>query len=131
MLHADPHPGNFRILPGPAGTLGGLGVVDFGAVARLPENHLPEAIGTLLRIAMYDDYDDVLAGLRDEGFVKPNIKVDPDELRAYLARSSSRPAPRRSCSPATGCASSSSGCRTSASRGPRSRCGSTCRRRTC
>ena len=38
MLHADPHPGNFRILPdrrrlAPAGS----GVLDYGAVARLPE----------------------------------------------------------------------------------------------
>ncbi|MGZ4436057.1 MAG: ABC1 kinase family protein [Nocardioidaceae bacterium] len=85
MLHADPHPGNFRILPTDDGSLGGIGVVDFGAVARLPGRSLPRAIGTLLRIAMYDDYDDVLTGLRDEGFVKPNIKVDPAELRAYLA----------------------------------------------
>jgi predicted unusual protein kinase regulating ubiquinone biosynthesis (AarF/ABC1/UbiB family) len=84
MLHADPHPGNFRVLPSPDGTLDGLGVVDFGAVARLPERGLPRSIGTLLRIAMYDDYDDVLAGLRAEGFVKPRITVDPEELRAYL-----------------------------------------------
>ena len=34
---------------------------------------------------MYDDYEDVLDGLRAEGFVKPNISIDPDELRAYLA----------------------------------------------
>ncbi len=84
LLHADPHPGNFRVLPTPEGTLGGLGVVDFGSVARLPERSLPHSIGSLLRIAMYDDYDDVLAGLREEGFVKPNIRIDPGELRAYL-----------------------------------------------
>ena len=84
LLHADPHPGNFRVLPTPDGSLDGLGVVDFGAVARLPERTLPRAIGSLLRIAMYDDYDDVLDGLRDEGFVRPNIRIDPDELRAYL-----------------------------------------------
>ena len=35
MLHADPHPGNFRILPTDDGTPGRLGVLDFGAVARL------------------------------------------------------------------------------------------------
>ena len=85
MLHADPHPGNFRVLPTPDGLLGGLGIVDFGAVARLPERSLPHSIGSLLRIASYDDYDDVLEGLRDEGFVKPNIRVDPDELREYLS----------------------------------------------
>jgi predicted unusual protein kinase regulating ubiquinone biosynthesis (AarF/ABC1/UbiB family) len=85
MLHADPHPGNFRLLPTPDGSLGGIGVVDYGAVARLPERSLPRSIGSLIRIAMYDDYEDVLDGLRAEGFVKPNISIDPGELRAYLA----------------------------------------------
>lgn len=85
MLHADPHPGNFRVLPSPAGELGGMGVVDFGAVARLQERSLPLAIGTLMRIAMDDDYDVVLARLREEGFVKPSITIDPVELREYLA----------------------------------------------
>jgi predicted unusual protein kinase regulating ubiquinone biosynthesis (AarF/ABC1/UbiB family) len=85
MLHADPHPGNFRLLPTEDGALGGLGVVDYGAVARLPERSLPHSIGSLIRIAMYDDYADVVDGLRAEGFVKPSITIDPDELRAYLS----------------------------------------------
>ena len=84
MLHADPHPGNFRILPTEHGSLDGMGVVDFGAVARLPEQALPDAIGTLLRIALEDDYTVVLRRLREEGFVKPHITIDPAELRAYL-----------------------------------------------
>jgi predicted unusual protein kinase regulating ubiquinone biosynthesis (AarF/ABC1/UbiB family) len=85
MLHADPHPGNFRVLPTEDGELGGLGVVDFGAVARLPDHGLPRAIGALMRIAMLDDYDLVLDSLREEGFVRPNIRVDVDELRDYLS----------------------------------------------
>ena len=85
MLHADPHPGNFRIMPAPDGGLGGIGVVDYGAVARLPERSLPRSIGSLIRIAMYDDYADVVEGLRAEGFIKPHISIDPDELRAYLS----------------------------------------------
>jgi predicted unusual protein kinase regulating ubiquinone biosynthesis (AarF/ABC1/UbiB family) len=84
MLHADPHPGNFRILTG-GDPPGGLGIVDYGAVARLPENGLPHTMGSLIRIAMYDEYADVLDGLREEGFVKPNIRIDPDELRDYLS----------------------------------------------
>ena len=84
MLHADPHPGNFRVLPTEDGSLGGLGVVDYGAVARLPEKSLPRTMGSLIRIATYDDYQDVLEGLRAEGFVKPNITIDPGELRDYL-----------------------------------------------
>jgi len=85
MLHADPHPGNYRVMPGVDGEPGRLGVVDFGAVARLPEHNLPRAIGTLMRIAMSDDYAEVLSNLRAEGFVKPNITVSPDELRSYLS----------------------------------------------
>ncbi|HEY7042816.1 MAG TPA: AarF/ABC1/UbiB kinase family protein [Nocardioidaceae bacterium] len=79
LLHADPHPGNFRILPD-----GRVGVVDYGAVARLPEGHLPLDIGVLLRHAAQDDYDAVLDGLRRLGFVKSSVHVEVDELRAYL-----------------------------------------------
>jgi predicted unusual protein kinase regulating ubiquinone biosynthesis (AarF/ABC1/UbiB family) len=85
MLHADPHPGNFRILAREDHELGGMGVVDFGAVARLPDHGLPRAIGTQMRIAMLDDYDLVLDSLREEGFVRANIRVDVDELRDYLS----------------------------------------------
>ncbi|MFZ5845929.1 MAG: ABC1 kinase family protein [Actinomycetota bacterium] len=85
MLHADPHPGNFRVLPAEDGGLGRLGVLDFGAVARLPEKGLPLAIGTLMRIALQDDYARVVEQLREEGFIKPRIIVDPDELRDFLA----------------------------------------------
>jgi predicted unusual protein kinase regulating ubiquinone biosynthesis (AarF/ABC1/UbiB family) len=84
LLHADPHPGNFRVLATEDGSLGGIGIVDYGAVARLPEKSLPHTMGSLIRIATYDDYADVLEGLRSEGFVKPNITIDPEELRDYL-----------------------------------------------
>ena len=85
MLHADPHPGNFRVLPTEDGGLGKLGILDFGAVARLPEHGLPEAIGTLMRIALDDDYALVVDRLRAEGFIKPRITVDPAELRDFLS----------------------------------------------
>lgn len=85
MLHADPHPGNFRIMPTEDGGLGRLGILDFGAVARLPERRLPEAIGTVMRIALSDDYDEVVERLRSEGFIKPRITVNPEELREFLA----------------------------------------------
>ncbi|HEU5035752.1 MAG TPA: AarF/ABC1/UbiB kinase family protein [Nocardioides sp.] len=85
MLHADPHPGNYRVLPGPDGEPGGLGVLDFGAVARLPERGLPEAMGRLLRIASDEDVDGLVEGLRREGFIKERITVDPQQLLDYLA----------------------------------------------
>jgi predicted unusual protein kinase regulating ubiquinone biosynthesis (AarF/ABC1/UbiB family) len=78
LLHADPHPGNFRMLDD-----GRLGVLDFGAVARLPNGH-PEPIGRLTRLALAGRADDVLLGLREEGFVKPTVKVDADAVLAFL-----------------------------------------------
>ncbi|MCU0284046.1 MAG: AarF/ABC1/UbiB kinase family protein [Candidatus Nanopelagicales bacterium] len=78
LLHADPHPGNFRITPD-----GRFGVLDFGAVAHLPEG-LPPMIGHLLRIALTGDADAVLAGLREEGFVKSTSSLDAQGLLDFL-----------------------------------------------
>jgi len=78
LLHADPHPGNFRMLAD-----GRLGVLDFGAVARLPEGH-PEPIGRLVRLALAGDATAVFGGLQDEGFIKPDLEVDPAEVLDYL-----------------------------------------------
>jgi predicted unusual protein kinase regulating ubiquinone biosynthesis (AarF/ABC1/UbiB family) len=78
LLHADPHPGNFRLMPD-----GRLGVIDFGAVNRLPDG-APEPIGRLIRWSLEGRADDVLAALRQEGFVKPEIKVDAQEVLDYL-----------------------------------------------
>lgn len=78
LLHADPHPGNFRIAAD-----GRFVVLDFGAVAVLPEG-LPPAMGSLLRIAMSGDADQVMEGLRREGFVRPNVDLDAEQLLGYL-----------------------------------------------
>lgn len=85
MLHADPHPGNFRPLPHEDGTPGRLGVLDYGAVARLPERALPASLGRLMRLAADADPDDLLQGLRDEGFVKEGITIDATLVADYLA----------------------------------------------
>ncbi|CUR55150.1 ABC-1 domain protein [metagenome] len=85
MLHADPHPGNFRIIPGPDGEPGRMGVLDFGAVARLAGGTLPYAMGALIRIAALKDPTELHDGLRDEGFIKPGVKIDPDQLLDYLS----------------------------------------------
>ena len=78
LLHADPHPGNFRLLSD-----GRLGVIDFGAVNRLPDG-APEPIGRLSRLALEGRADDVLDALREEGFVKPGITVDAEAVLSYL-----------------------------------------------
>lgn len=78
LLHADPHPGNFRITPD-----GRLGVIDFGAVNRLPDGMPPE-IGELLTVGLGGSAEDVLDGLREIGFVKENIDLDAHRLLDYL-----------------------------------------------
>jgi predicted unusual protein kinase regulating ubiquinone biosynthesis (AarF/ABC1/UbiB family) len=77
LLHADPHPGNFKIMSD-----GRLGVVDFGLVARMPDG-LPPAVGRLLRIAQNGDAHQVAEGLHSEGFVASDI--DAENLLEYLA----------------------------------------------
>jgi len=79
LLHADPHPGNFRLFAD-----GRLGVLDFGAVARLPNGH-PEPIGRLTRLAIEGRAEEVLAGLRAEGFIRPDMAVDAHAVLAYLS----------------------------------------------
>ncbi|GAA4680311.1 ABC1 kinase family protein [Phytohabitans rumicis] len=78
LLHADPHPGNFRLLAD-----GRLGVIDFGAVARLPGGH-PEPVGRLARLALAGDAEGVLAGLRDEGFIKLDDAIDAQAVLDFL-----------------------------------------------
>ncbi|MEE1927684.1 AarF/UbiB family protein [Streptomyces sp. TRM 70351] len=79
LLHADPHPGNFRLLAD-----GRLGVMDFGTVDRLPEG-LPEPIGRALRMVLADEAEGVYRLLCEEGFVKPDIELEPDAVLDYLA----------------------------------------------
>ncbi|MFE1229327.1 ABC1 kinase family protein [Streptomyces sp. NPDC058745] len=87
LLHADPHPGNFRLLPGtgqsPDPEDWRLGVLDFGTVDRLPGG-LPETIGTCLRMTLEGDAEGVYALLCEEGFVKKSIDLDPDAVLEYL-----------------------------------------------
>ena len=78
MLHADVHPGNFRIMPD-----GQLGVVDFGAVARLPEG-FPVAMGRLIRLSADENYDAVRDLLRHEGFIRPNIRIEAEAIQRYF-----------------------------------------------
>ena len=79
LLHADPHPGNFRVLAD-----GRLGVLDFGAVVPMPEG-MPESFGRLIRVMLCDDPAEVDAGLHREGFVRPGVRIDAVRLAAFLA----------------------------------------------
>ena len=80
LLHADPHPGNFRLLAD-----GRLGVLDFGAVDRLPDG-FPPIFGRVLRL-MHEDGE--LTKLEDEfrshGYLRDGVGIDLAALRALLA----------------------------------------------
>jgi HSP20 family molecular chaperone IbpA len=79
LLHADPHPGNFRLLAD-----GRLGVLDFGAVDRLPDG-FPPIFGRVLGL-MHEGGD--LAKLEDEfrshGYLRDGVSIDLTALRAFL-----------------------------------------------
>jgi predicted unusual protein kinase regulating ubiquinone biosynthesis (AarF/ABC1/UbiB family) len=78
LLHADPHPGNFRITAD-----GRLGVVDFGAVARLPDGS-PEPLGRLTRLALDGDGDALVTMMRDLGFIRPGVELDASAVMDYF-----------------------------------------------
>lgn len=80
LLHADPHPGNFKVLPD-----GRLGIIDWGLSQRLPDG-LPPEMGRLMRLAAEGDAQTVTAGLREVGFLLPRAgTVNPTELLDYLS----------------------------------------------
>ena len=80
LLHADPHPGNFRLLGD-----GRLGVLDFGAVDRLPDG-FPPIFGRVLRL-MHDSAGlaELEGELRSHGYLRDGVSVDLAALRAFLA----------------------------------------------
>ncbi len=78
LLHADPHPGNFRLLPD-----GRLGVLDFGACNRLP-NGFPEPFKRLLKNALEGDAIALYNGFKEDGFILSDVDVDPELVLDYL-----------------------------------------------
>jgi predicted unusual protein kinase regulating ubiquinone biosynthesis (AarF/ABC1/UbiB family) len=78
LLHADPHPGNFRLLEDER-----LGVIDFGAVARLPDGP-PQPLGRMIRLALNRDTDGLMAQMYAHGFIRPGVEVNPNGVMEYL-----------------------------------------------
>jgi predicted unusual protein kinase regulating ubiquinone biosynthesis (AarF/ABC1/UbiB family) len=79
LLHSDPHPGNFQVLPD-----GRLLVVDFGAVARLPTG-LPRPLTIMTKYALENRPADLMALLRAEHFIRPGTEASAEDVLAYLA----------------------------------------------
>ena len=73
VVHADPHPGNFHLLPD-----GRLGLLDFGAVKQLPAN-IAEANRDLYRAILVGVSPDPVDLLERAGF---EVGAPPDEIRA-------------------------------------------------
>jgi predicted unusual protein kinase regulating ubiquinone biosynthesis (AarF/ABC1/UbiB family) len=78
LLHADPHPGNFRLLAD-----GRLGVLDFGACNRLP-NGFPDPMKRLLKHALDDDSAALYEGFKKDGFILADVDVDPELVLDFL-----------------------------------------------
>lgn len=75
VIHADPHPGNYIVLPD-----GRLGVLDFGATRVLGERFV-RAYEQVIDTALDGGRSDFLSIVRGAGFV---IDVPDDKARAYL-----------------------------------------------
>jgi predicted unusual protein kinase regulating ubiquinone biosynthesis (AarF/ABC1/UbiB family) len=78
MMHGDAHPGNFMLAPD-----GRMVVIDFGAVAPLPDG-LPMELGRMIRFALEKDYDDLLPTMAKVGFIQPGEDISIEEIDAML-----------------------------------------------
>ncbi|THV42198.1 ABC1 kinase family protein [Glycomyces buryatensis] len=78
MLHADPHPGNFALADD-----GRLIVYDFGAAARMPGG-MPFQVGRLTKLTLEGKAEEVVEGLRGEGFVPQDLIVDAPAMLEFL-----------------------------------------------
>jgi predicted unusual protein kinase regulating ubiquinone biosynthesis (AarF/ABC1/UbiB family) len=70
-MHADLHPGNFLLLPG-----GGLGMLDFGAVAAVPGG-IPAPFGQLAAAVLAGDGPMAVRLAREVGVLAPDPAPDP------------------------------------------------------
>ncbi|MEY4548636.1 MAG: hypothetical protein RL685_4831 [Pseudomonadota bacterium] len=80
VLHADPHPGNFLVRPGPC-----LVILDYGAVEEVTEP-LARGLKTVILGALTRNAEQVLAGAEQMGFVAPggDRELLREVGRAYL-----------------------------------------------
>jgi predicted unusual protein kinase regulating ubiquinone biosynthesis (AarF/ABC1/UbiB family) len=78
LLHADPHPGNFMMLPN-----GKLAAIDFGACAPMP-NGFPEVLGRMLALEIEERFDELTELMYDNGWVIPGRTITDKEIADYL-----------------------------------------------
>jgi hypothetical protein len=63
---------------------GRLGIIDFGACARLPDG-IPRPLGVMTRLALEGHSEELYDLLRREHFVRPGTEIDPIDVLDYLA----------------------------------------------
>jgi len=78
LLHGDAHPGNFMLLPD-----GRMGVIDFGAVAPLPDGY-PVELGMTIRLARDKNFDELVPTLEKIGFIQKGQQVDVRDVNEML-----------------------------------------------
>ncbi|WP_024795483.1 ABC1 kinase family protein [Tomitella biformata] len=78
LMHTDPHPGNFMILPD-----GRLGAIDFGAVVALPDG-IPQVLTEMVRLAVQNRPEDLVALMTISGYVARGDKLDPQDALDFL-----------------------------------------------
>ncbi len=85
MFHADPHPGNLRILGTPEAPI--VGMLDLGLIGELSPD-MREKATTLMIAAVRQDVDDLSEALLAMG--KARGKVDKEAFRAHVQKISAR-----------------------------------------
>ena len=80
MMHGDAHPGNFMMLPD-----GRMAVIDFGAVAPLPDG-LPIEMGMMIRYAQEKNYDLLLPAMAKIGFIRAGEQLSVEAVDEMLAQ---------------------------------------------
>ena len=80
MMHGDAHPGNFMLREDRK-----MVVIDFGAVAPLPEG-LPVEMGMMIRLAQEKNYDLLLPTMEKVGFVQHGEHLAVEDIDEMLAQ---------------------------------------------
>ena len=80
MMHGDAHPGNFMLAPD-----GRMVVIDFGAVAPLPDG-LPVEMGMMIRLARDKNYDELLPTMEKVGFIRGGDQLQVEVVDEILAQ---------------------------------------------
>jgi predicted unusual protein kinase regulating ubiquinone biosynthesis (AarF/ABC1/UbiB family) len=80
LMHGDAHPGNFMLMED-----GRMAVIDFGAVAPLP-NGLPIELGQMIRLAQQRSYDELLPTMEKVGFIQRGEQLSIADIDEMLAQ---------------------------------------------